>query len=101
VALQIILITGQTIPLPETQWIDRLKTVTYPMNASGQQASETYEYDRDGAGNPIAGRGLVTKVTHADGTFVSNTYDQYGDLLTTTDELGHTTAHTYDDYGGF
>lgn len=69
-------------------WSDRLQTVTYPTNASGQQASETYEYEKDVAGNAIAGRGLVTKITHADGTYVLNTYDKYGDLLSTTDELG-------------
>src|SRR5207244_3326337 len=80
-------------------WTDRLQTVTHPANASGFQATETYEYDRDSSGNPVAGRGLVTKVTHTDGAFVTNAYDKYGDLLTTTDELNHTTTHTYDDYG--
>ncbi|HWY51493.1 MAG TPA: RHS repeat-associated core domain-containing protein [Chthoniobacterales bacterium] len=80
-------------------WTDRLKKVTYPANASNLQASETYEYERNASGTPIASRGLVTKITHADGTFVANTYDTYGDLLSTTDELGNTTSHTYDDYG--
>jgi RHS repeat-associated protein len=84
---------------PSGPWSDRLQTVTYPMNASGQQASETYEYDRDTGGNPIAGRGLVTKITHADGNYVSNAYNKYGDLVSTADELGHATTHTYDDYG--
>src|ERR1700730_2227386 len=63
--------------------------------------SETFEYDLDSSGQACAGRGLVTKTTHADGTAVTNTYNKYGDLLTTTDELGqgHTTTNTYDDYG--
>jgi RHS repeat-associated protein len=80
-------------------WTDRIQTVTYPANASGFQANETYEYDRDSTGNPVAGRGLVTKVTHADGSTISKSYDKYGDLLTATDELGHTTTYTYDEYG--
>jgi RHS repeat-associated protein len=86
-------------------WTDRLKTVTHPKNASGFQAAETYEYDHsfDQNGNqtatPAAGRGLVTKITYADGNFITKTYDQYGDVLTSTDELGHTTSYTYDDYG--
>jgi RHS repeat-associated protein len=92
-------------------WTDRLKTVTHPGNASGLQASETYEYDHsfDQSGNqtanPAAGRGLVTKVTVADNSVQSGfssatkTYDKYGDVLSETDELGHTTAHTYDEYG--
>src|SRR5258708_10516449 len=80
-------------------WADRLKTVTHPANASGFQATETYEYDKDASGNAIAGRGLITKVTHTDGSFGTMTYNQYGDKLTETDELGHTTTFTYDDYG--
>ena len=47
----------------------------------------------------MAARGLVTKITHADGNFVTNAYDKYGDLVNTADELGHATTHTYDDYG--
>ena len=27
-------------------WIDRVKTVTFPANVSGLQASETYQYER-------------------------------------------------------
>jgi RHS repeat-associated protein len=84
---------------PSGPWTDRLQTVIHPPNASGFRASETYEYDRDGNGNPVAGRGLVTKITYADGNFVTKTYNQYGDLLTSTDELGHTTTYTYDNYG--
>ena len=85
-------------------WIDRIETVTHPANASGFQATETFEYDRAfagglGTGSPIAGRGVVTKTTHTDGTFITNVYDTYGELRSTTDELGHTTTDTYDDYG--
>jgi len=86
-------------------WTDRLQTVTHPANASGSQASETYEYDRDSGGTAVAGRGLATKVTYADNSVpsgistVTKTYNNYGDLLTSTDELGHTTTFTYDDYG--
>ena len=48
--------------------------MTLPANASGYQASETYEYDRalDATGitnlngSAVAGRGLVTKITYAD-----------------------------------
>src|SRR5205814_7665973 len=77
----------------------------HPANASGYQATETYEYDRAfdsnglGTGAPIAGRGVVTKIIHTDTTFVTNVYDIYGQLRSTTDELGHTTSNTYDAYG--
>jgi len=86
-------------------WTDRLKTVIHPANVSGFQATETYEYDHafDQNGNqtatPAAGRGLVTKITYADGNSVTKTYNQYGDVLASSDELGHTTTFTYDDYG--
>jgi RHS repeat-associated protein len=96
-------------------WTDRLKTVTKPANASNYQASETYEYDRTyvsgvDTGTPCAGRGLVTKIihddpanpggAHGDGTYQTFTHDIYGNLLSSTDELGtgHTTWHTYDAY---
>src|SRR5262249_16060844 len=55
-------------------WADRVQTMTLPRNVSGFQASETYEYDTAG-GNPVAGRGLVTKITHADGKYQSFGYD--------------------------
>ena len=35
----------------------------------------------------------------SDGSSISKTYNKYGDVLTSTDELGHTTSFTYDDYG--
>jgi YD repeat-containing protein len=95
-------------------WTDRLQTVTHPANASGFQATETYEYDRTPDSNlnqsgpvhgvgtvtsPIGGRGLVTKISHADGSYQSFSYNKYGDKLWEEDELGHRTSYTYDDYG--
>lgn len=85
-------------------WGDRLKTVTKPANISGQVQTETYEYDRTfvsgvDTGAPCKGRGLVTKVTHTDGSTVTTTHNKWGDVLTATDELNHTTTNTYDDYG--
>lgn len=84
-------------------WADRLKTVTHPANVSGYHETETFEYDRtfvSGAdtGTAVAARGLVTKVTHTDGSYQTSTHDIYGNILSSTDELGHTTSHTYDAY---
>ena len=79
-------------------WQDRVKTVTYPANSSGFVASETYEYDRDSNGNAVHGRGLVTEITHADGTFKTFTYDAFGNKTSETDETLNTTTYTYDDY---
>ena len=95
-------------------WTDRLQTVMHPANASGFQATDTYEYDRTPDSNlnqsgpvhgvgtvtsAIAGRGLVTKIAHADGSYQSFSYNKYGDKLWEEDELGHRTSFTYDDYG--
>jgi len=90
-------------------WTDRVQTVTSPANASGFVATETCDYDRaydannenSGASTaqaPIAGRGLVTRVTHADGTYQSFGYDKYGNKLWQSDELQHRTTMTYDAY---
>jgi len=90
-------------------WTDRIQTVTYPVNASGFVATETYDYDRayDANGQnsglstaqaPVAGRGLVTRITHADGTYQSVGYDKYGNKLWQEDELRHRTSSTYDAY---
>ena len=51
--------------------------MTLPANVTTNVASETYEYDRVFDGNgvtnlngaTVAGRGLVTKITHADGKY--------------------------------
>ncbi len=78
---------GANDPIASNAWIDRLKTVTHPANASGLQATDTYEYDRAfdvnglDTGAPIAGRGLVTKITHADATYQLFGHDIYGEKL--------------------
>jgi RHS repeat-associated protein len=79
-------------------WTDRVQAMTLPANAGGYQASETYEYDNNAVGSPVAGRGLVTKITHADGTYQSFGYDAYGNKLWEENELRQRTNYTYDDY---
>ena len=80
-------------------WIDRIKTVKMPANFPfGYQATETYEYDRDSSNQPCAGRGLVTKITHTDGTYQSFRYDQWGNKIDEWDELAQHTGYTYDSY---
>ena len=68
-------------------WTDRVLTMTLPANMCSFVASETYEYDRDASGTPVAGRGLVTKITHADGNYQSFGYDIYGNKLWAENEL--------------
>ncbi len=83
-------------------WTDRVQTVTLPANG----ASETYEYDlafdANGVtnlnGDPVAGRGLVTKITHADGKYQRFKYDVYGNKAWEDNELRKTTSYTYDNY---
>lgn len=90
-------------------WTDRIQTVTYPANASGAIATETYDYDRaydtngenSGASTAqaaVAGRGLVTRITHADGTYQAFGFDKYGNKLWQEDELRNRTTMTYDAY---
>ena len=88
-------------------WTDRVQTMTLPPNYPyNLQASETYEYDRalgaDGTTNPtgaaVSGRGLVTKITHADNTYQSFGYDAYGNKRSEENELRQRTTYTYDDY---
>lgn len=90
-------------------WADRIQTATYPPNASNARAVETYEYDRAYDANnensgasiaqaPIAGRGLVTRVTHADGSYQAFGYDKFGNKVWQEDELRHRTTTTYDAY---
>jgi RHS repeat-associated protein len=58
-----------------------------------------FEYDVNSAGQPVPGRGLVTKITHtADGSYVSFGYDAVGNLLWREDELRKRTSFAYDDY---
>jgi RHS repeat-associated protein len=89
-------------------WIDRLMKKTLPPNASGQVAYDIYDYDRayvngenrglDPVTAPISGRGLVTRITHADNTYQSFSYDIYGNKLWQQDELRHPTTFTHDQY---
>jgi len=87
-------------------WTDRVQTMTLPANVIGNVASETYEYDRTFDGNgvtnlngsAVAGRGLVTKMTHADGKYQRFKYDWYGNKRWEDNELGKITQYTYDDY---
>lgn len=81
-----------------SDWIDRVKTVTLPANAQGLQAYDTYEYDKNIGGTHVKGRGLVTKIIHADGTYQSFGYDAYGNKLWEENELRRRTSFTYDDY---
>jgi RHS repeat-associated protein len=78
-------------------WIDRVKTETLPANINGLQASATYEYDRN-AGVAVAGRGLVTKITHADAKYQSFGYDIFGNKLWEENELRNHTDYAYDSY---
>jgi RHS repeat-associated protein len=81
-------------------WADRMNTEIMPVNWCGFQASETYEYDRSAspANVPIAGRGLITKITHADAKYKSFRYDQFGRKVSEWDELGRRTSYAYDAY---
>jgi RHS repeat-associated protein len=79
-------------------WTDRVLTETLPANSSGYQASETYEYDRSASNAAVAGRGQVTRITHADGWSKSFDYDAYGNKLWEKNELLQQTTYTYDVY---
>ena len=87
-------------------WTDRVQTMTLPANVTTNVASETYEYDRVFDGNgvtnlngaTVAGRGLVTKITHADGKYRRFKYDAYGNKRWEDNELRKITQYTYDDY---
>src|SRR5207237_4253916 len=39
-----------------------------------------------------------TRITHADLSFIQSSYNIDGTLASVTDELGHTTSYTYDEY---
>ncbi len=98
-------------PSDHPAWSGRIKTETLPANASTYQASNTYEYDREfvnesefgiltnGGSTEKSGRGLVTKITHADGTYQQFRHNIYGDKIWEKNELGQRTVFTYDDYG--
>jgi RHS repeat-associated protein len=75
-------------------WADRVATVK---DQGGH--STAYEYDRDNASQPCAGRGLVTRATHlVDGTYISFAYDQFGNVIAAENELRKRTSFVYDDY---
>jgi RHS repeat-associated protein len=75
-------------------WTDRVSTVK-----DQRGYSTAYEYDRDSASQPCAGRGLVTRVTHlVDGTYISFAYDQLGNVIAAENELRQRTNLAYDDY---
>lgn len=86
-------------PIGGNAWVDRVKTVTLPANAQGFQASDTYEYDKNG-NTAVPGRGLVTKIAHNDAnhTYQSFDYDIYGNKLWEENELRRRTSYTYDNY---
>ena len=79
-------------------WADRVSVMTLPANVSNQVARETYEYDRNWNGVGCNGRGLVTKITHADNKYQSSGYSQYGNKLWEENELRQRTTYTYDNY---
>jgi RHS repeat-associated protein len=87
-------------------WTDRVRTMTLPANVSGFSASETYEYDREFDNNgvtnlngaAVGGRGLVTKITHADGKYQRFKHDRYGNKVWEDNELRKATNYAYDDY---
>jgi RHS repeat-associated protein len=79
-------------------WKDHLYTETMPANGSDQVATEHYEYDRNGSGNACPGRGLVTKLVHADNKYQLFGYSQYGNKLWEENELRQRTTYTYDNY---
>jgi len=79
-------------------WKDRVKTERDPMGNV-----TTYEYDlafTSGVQGTTAcsGRGLVTKITHADLTYQTFGYDIYGNKVWEEDELRKRTEYTYDSY---
>ena len=78
--------------------MDRVWRETLPANVSGNTAWETYEYDRNAGGGACAGRGLVTKITHADGKWQSSGYSQFGNKIWEENELRQHTSYAYDNY---
>jgi len=69
--------------------LNRLASETRNLGPSTAHTT-TYEYDD---------RGLVTKITHPDGTFLQHVYDPYGNRLKTLGERGELTEWTYDSLG--
>ena len=65
-------------------------TVTYPPDANGNIGTATMVYDSNGD---------LLSSTDPLGHTTTNTYDANHNLLSTTDPLGHTTSYTYDANG--
>ncbi|HEY2470684.1 MAG TPA: DUF2341 domain-containing protein, partial [Terracidiphilus sp.] len=65
-------------------------TITYPPDGSGNVGTATMAYDTFGD---------LLKSTDALGHITTNTYDANRNLLTTSDPLSHTTCYTYDANG--
>jgi uncharacterized protein (TIGR02594 family) len=89
---------GANDPVGGNAWVDRLKKTTMPMNWVGNVAFDKYEYDRDASNNPVPGRGLVTKITHADNRSQAFRYNQYGNKVYEWNEMGERTDYVYDNY---
>ncbi len=64
-----------------------ITTVTYPKDANGNAGTATMIYDSQGD---------LLQSTDPLGHTTINTYDANRNLLSTTDPLGHTTSYTYD-----
>jgi RHS repeat-associated protein len=81
-------------------WTDRIKTETDPR---GNTTTYEYDYGFDTNGNNTsvraAGRGLVTKITHADNTCQLFVYNKYGDKMWEENENHERTSYAFDDYG--
>jgi RHS repeat-associated protein len=76
-------------------WADRVSTTR-----DQRGYFNAYEYDRDSASQPCAGRGLITRISHlVDGTYISFAYDQFGNVIAAENELRKRTSFAYDDYG--
>jgi RHS repeat-associated protein len=104
---------GPNDPVAGNAWIDRVKQKTPPANAQGLVNVEIYEYDRaldasgETTGAPVAGRGLVTKVSYPNdthngtmpaGTYKLFAYDKYGNKVWEENENHERTRYSYDDY---
>ncbi|MEY2519513.1 MAG: hypothetical protein QOF24_1272 [Verrucomicrobiota bacterium] len=76
-------------------WNDRIYAVVDPRGDW-----TLFDYDVNAAGQPVAGRGLVSKITHwSDNTYQSFGYDQFGARIWAENELRQRTTFSYDDYG--
>lgn len=76
---------GETTTYTYTQEYSLISSITDPKGNT-----TTFEYDNKG--NP-------TKVTRSDGTFISGSYDTYGNLITNTNVAGKTKTYAYNSYG--